>query len=303
MTRKDGSSLDLHKLTEAELRMACKSAIESLEFWLRRVIDIALRPEFGEDYMNAQNPADGQYVFKKSLREKISTRVCRDPKRYPRNIDAALLEDEMYIVCHRQLYAKYFKPFFSFSYPLGSDELRFFLGKIAVPRNPLAHSNPISVRQAEQAICYSHDVIDAIKKHLEILNMGKDFNAPTIVKIFDSNGSGFHDAQIKRNSTGGGGVNLSEDSPNWLRVGDTLSVEVEVDPSFSPDDYRIEWVYENQAPEHTGPLGNRITIDILECHVGFEFAIYCMVTSNQSWHRCGDVDDCVSLIYKVLPRG
>ena len=293
--------MDLHRLTEAELRTACKATIESLEVWLRRVIDIALRPAFGEDYINAQNPAGGQYVFKKALREGISRRVCSDPRRYPRNIDAALLEDAMYIVCHPRLYNKYFKLFFSSSYPLGSDELRFFLDKIAAPRNSLAHSNPIRVRQAEQVVCYSHDVIDAIKKRLEVLNMGRDFNAPTIVKIFDSNGSVFHDAQIKRNSTGRGGINLSEDRSNWLRVGDTLSVEVEVDPSFSPDDYHVDWVYKNQVPEHTGPLGNRITVDILECHVGFEFAIYCMVTSNQSWHRCGDVDDCVSLIYKVLP--
>ena len=112
-----------------------------------------------------------------------------------------------------------------------------------------------------------------------------------------------HDSHVTSCATNGVHlrVNLSEDSSNWLRVGDTLSVEVEVDPSFSPDDYHVDWVYKNQVPEHTGPLGNRITVDILECHVGFEFAIYCMVTSNQSWHRCGDVDDCVSLIYKVLP--
>ena len=295
--------MSLHRLSEAELRTACKAGIEALEFWLRRVIDITLLPEFGEDYINAHNPANGQYLFKRALREKIAKRARLDPTRYPRHIDAALLEDEMYIVCHRQLYGKFFKPFFVSSYPLGDDELRFFLGKIAGPRNPLAHSNPISVRQAEQVLCYSHDVIDAIKKHMEKLNMGKDFNAPTIVKISDSNGSVFYDAQIKRNSTGRGTVNLNEDDSTQLRAGDTLSVEVEVDPSFSPNDYRIEWVYKNQASEHTGPLPSRITIDVLECHVGFEFAIYCKVISNQSWHRCGDVDDCVGLIYKVLPRG
>ena len=266
------------------------------------VIDIALRPEFGENYIDAQNRANGQYVFKKAFREELSERVCREPARYPRHIDAALLDDEIYVVCHPELYAKFFKKFFASSYPLGNDELRFFLERIAVPRNLLAHSNPISVRQAEQVICYSHDAMDAIKDQMETLNMGKDFNAPTVIKIFDSNGSVFYDAQIKRNSTGRGGVNLSEDRSRWLRVGDTLSVEVEVDHSFSPDDYRIEWVYKNQKTEHTVPLGNRITIDILECHVGFEFAIYCKVISNRSWHRCGDVDDCVSLIYKVLPR-
>ena len=302
MGHKDGSSLSLHRLRDAQLRADCKAAIESLESWLRRVIDIALRPEFGENYINAQNPANCQYVFKKAFREELSERVRREPARYPRHIDAALLDDEIYVVCHPKLYAKFFKTFFASSYPLGSDELRFFLERIAVPRNLLAHSNPISVRQAEQVICYSHDAMDAIKDYMETLNMGKDFNAPTVIKIFDSNGSVFYDAQIKRNSTGRGGVNLSEDRSHWLRVGDTLSVEVEVDHSFSPYDYRIEWVYKNQKAKHTVPLGNRVTIDILECHVGFEFAIYCKVISNRSWHRCGDVDDCVSLIYKVLPQ-
>ena len=294
--------MSLHRLQDAELRAGCKAAIESLEFWLRRVIDVSLRPEFGENYIDAQNPATGQYIVKKALREELSERVRREPARYPRHIDAALLEDEIYIVCHPELYAEYFKPFFSSAYPLGNNELRFFLDNISGPRNPLAHSNPVSVRQAERVICYSHDAIDAIKEHFETLNMGRDFNAPIIIKISDSNGSVFNDAQIKRNSTGRGGINLSEASSLWLRVGDTLSVEVEVDHSFSPDDYRIEWVYTNQMAAQPTPMGNRITIDLLDCHVGYEFAIYCKVISNQSWHRCGDVDDCVSLVYKVLPR-
>lgn len=302
MVYKDGSSLSLHRLSNAELRADCKAAIESLEFWLRRVIDVSLRPEFGENYIDVQNPTNGQYLLKKSLREGLSERMRREPGRYPRHIDTALLEDELYIVCHPELYAKFFKPFFSSAYPLGNDEMRFFLKRIAVSRNPLAHSNPISVRQAEQAICYSHDAIDAIRKHFETLRMGKDFNAPTIIKILDSNGSVFNDAQIERNSTGRGGVNLSEDDSRWLRVGDTLSVEVEVDHSFSPDDYRIEWVYTNQVADRTIPIGNRISIEIVDLHVGHEFSIYCKVISNQSWHRCGDVDDCVSLVYKVLPR-
>ena len=293
----------LHRLPDADLRAECKAAIESLEFWLRRVIDVALRPEFGENYINAQNPPSGEYVFKKSVRDELSKRVSREPAKYPRHIDAALLEDEIYIVCHPELYAKFFKAFFESACPLGNDMLRFFLQRVAGPRNSLAHSNPISVRQAEQVICYSHDVIGAIQEHMETLNKGKDFNAPTVIKISDSNGSVFYDAQIKRNSTGRGGVNLSGDSSRWLRVGDTLSVEVEVDHSFSPDDYRIEWVHKNQAKTTpTAPPDNRITIDILECYVGFEFAISCLVISNRSWHRCGDVDDSVSLIYKVLPR-
>ena len=36
-------------------------------------------------------------------------------------------------------------------------------------------------------------------------------------------------------------------------------------------------------------------------HVRTDFAIYCTVKSNKEWHRCGDVDDLVSIIYEITP--
>ena len=295
------SSLSLHLLSEASLRTGCKEAIEALELWLRRVIEIALRPAFGDDYINSQ--INGQYIFKQELRRRLSMRLEKFPETYARPIDTALLEDEIYIVCHPTLYGEYFREFFEFSYPhSGRDQIRFFLDRIVEPRNRLMHSNPISVRQAEQVICYSYDVIESIKVRIEELNMGREYNAPRIVKLSDSNGSAFHDAQIRRNRTGRGHVQVSDYSPTRLRAGEKLSIEAEIDPSFSPDDYRIGWTYENPAPEHKGHQGRRITIDLRECHVKEDFTVYCNVTStNQSWHRCGDVDDSVGLTYRVLP--
>lgn len=292
--------MSLHLLSESDLRTGCKEAIEALELWLRRVIDMALRPDFGDDYVIATR--NGQYLFRRQLRCSIMKRRGQSPKVYPRPIDAALLEDEIYIVCLPGLYKDYFRPFFKASYPHCSrDHLRFMLAKLVDARNRLMHSNPISVRQAEQVICYSYDIIEAIRAHAEELNMGQDYNAPRIVRLSDSNGSVFHDAQIRRNATGRGHVQTSEFTSTRLRAGDRLSIETEIDPSFPPCDYRIQWMYENPAPEHARYLGKRITIELLECHVREDFTVYCKVISNQSWHRCGDVDDCVGLTYKVLP--
>ena len=292
--------MSLHILSEASLRTGCKEAIEALELWFRRVIEIALRPDFGDDYINSKTK--GQYIFNKELRCRISRRSRKSPENYTRPIDAALLEDEIYIVCHQQLYQKYFRSFFEFSYPHSSrDQVLFFLKRLIEPRNRLMHSNPISIRQAEQVICYSYDIIESIKVHIEKLNMGREYNAPRIIKLSDSNGSVFHDAQIRRNATGRGHVQVSEFTSTRLRAGEKLSVESEIDPSFSPDDYRIEWIYANLAPEHKGYRGKRITISLRECHVREDFTVYCAVISNQSWHRCGDVDDSVGLTYRILP--
>ena len=130
--------------------------------------------------------------------------------------------------------------------------------------------------------------------------MASDYNAPTIIRVTDSRGFVFHDAQVKRDATGRGVVNLAEDSAAWLRVGDTLGLEVEVDPSFSPDDYRIEWRIPVEI--HPLPSSPRLVLDVCESHVSYMFTINCKIISNKSWHRCGDVDDEVIVAYRVLPR-
>ena len=177
-----------------------------------------------------------------------------------------------------------------------------FLERLIEPRNARAHSNPLSVRQAEQVICYSHDVIDAIKQHMEAINMAEDYNAPTIIKVTDSRGLVFHDSEMREDRTDLGRVSLTEDKSAWLRVGDTLSLEVEVDPSFSPDEYQIEWRYLNKKLDEAGATPqNRLLLEIREHHVSYLFVIDCVVISNKPWHRFGMFDDTISMSYRVLP--
>jgi len=291
--------MPLHKFSEAELRQFCKEAIESLEFWLRRLIDITLEPIYGVNYINATVQGTNQNIIKKSIRESVQSRAASNPKRYPRMVDAMLLDDEIDIICHPDLYKNNFAEYFKPSYPFGNDHLRLYLRKIIEPRNNLSHSNPISVYQAEQVICYTHDIIESIKYRLKEKNMDKEYNAPMLIKVVDSRGIVIHDSQISRNNTCLGHIDLASNKSAWLRSGDTFSVEVEVDPSFSQDNYCIEWV----LPKNVNAIKteSKITIMLNDQDVRVDFTIYCKVVSNENWHRCGDVDDAVGITYKVLP--
>lgn len=294
--------MPLHNLTEVELRQYSKEAVEALEFWLRRVIDITLTPAFGNDYINAKSDTNNQYIIKKSVRESIQSRASLDPKRYPRMVDAMLLDEEIDIVCHPDLYKNFFKEYFDKLFTFGNDEMRYCLRKVLDPRNNLAHANPISVRQAEQVICYSHDVIDSIKDRLKERNLDREYNAPSIIRISDSRGFVFYDSQIRRNNTGRGGIDLTGEQSTWLRSGDTVGVEVEIDPSFPAEEYNVDWVFPAEVSVQKYNSNKRVVLSLTDANVRVDFTIYCKVISNKSWHRCGDVDDCVSITYKVLPQ-
>ncbi len=294
--------MPLHNLTEIELRQHCKEAVEALEFWLRRVIDITLAPEFGPDYINAKSGINDQHIIKKSIRDSIQSRASSDPRRYPRMVDAMLLDEEIDIICHPDLYRSFFKGYFENSFPLGNEQIRNCLRKVLEPRNNLSHANPISVRQAEQVICYSHDIIDSIKDRLRERNLEREYNAPTIIKVSDSRGFVFHDSQIRRNNTGRGGIDLTGDQSTYLRSGDTVGVEVEIDPSFPVEEYSVDWITPEGINVQKYNSNRRVVLSLRDENVRVDFTIYCKVVSNKGWHRCGDVDDCVGITYKVLPE-
>lgn len=294
--------MPLHNLTEVNLRQYCKEAVEALEFWLRRVIDITLAPEFGVEYINAKSGPGNQHIIKKSVRDSIQSRASSNLGRYPRLVDAMLLDEEIDIICHPDLHRNFFKEYFENSFPLGNDQLRNCLRKILEPRNNLAHANPISVRQAEQILCYSHDVIDSIKDRLKEKNLDREYNAPTIIKVSDSRGLVFHDAQIRRNNTGRGGIDLTSEQSAWLRSGDTVGIEAEIDPSFSAEEYNVDWVFPEGVNAQKYNSNRRVVLCLTDDNVRVDFTIYCKVVSNKNWHRCGDVDDCVGITYKVLPQ-
>lgn len=169
--------MSLHKLNQAELNQDCKKYIESVEIWLRRLIDQTLTIHYGSNYLTFQH-ANGDYLIKNEIRNKIQARIDSEPGRYPRPIDACLLEHEIAIISNPVLYKIHFKKVFENEFPEGLTGFRKCLDRLVQPRNKLYHANPISIREAERVICYSNDIIDAIKDYYIQTGMNQEYNRP-----------------------------------------------------------------------------------------------------------------------------
>jgi hypothetical protein len=92
----------LMSLAESEIRSICKEKIESLEHWLRRLIDDTLEPAYGDYFSHVDK--NGNRLIRSALSDQVDTRRAREPYRYPRKIDAVLLEDAIDIICKPELY-------------------------------------------------------------------------------------------------------------------------------------------------------------------------------------------------------
>ncbi len=84
-----------------------------------------------------------------------------------------------------------------------------------------------------------------------------------------------------------------------LHPGETLSLQVEVDTSFKPDDYDIEWRASlQQKLLATGP---RCSFILDDSHVHIQFNISAFVIANKvNTHIHGTYDGRLNIIYKVL---
>jgi hypothetical protein len=284
-----------NKYSEEEIRSFSRQSLETLEYWLRQVVDESLRTSFGSEYLAAKDKGGSSILSVKRV-DQIKERQKSDKERYRRIIDAALLDDLISIICHPNLYNSIFSEYFNFNYPNGSNELRTTLNRLIDPRNRLSHANPITHRQAQQVICYSNDIIDSIKHFYLIRNMHSEFNVPRIIKYKDSFGNEiFFDKNVQQPM-----VNFQNSKEFYLRPGDTLDIEVEIDSSFKEDEYSISWRAIKKIPN----FGNtkKISIQIEEHHIGVELNLQCLVTSNKSWHRLSEgCDDLLLAWYKVLP--
>jgi hypothetical protein len=227
---------NLHNMQDAEIRSVCKDRIESLEHWLRRLIDDTLSPFYG-DYFSSTD-ASGNRLIKNSLARQVAARRAAEPLRYPRNIDAVLLEDAVGIVCKPELYQKHFKAALRGAFPDGREEARTFLNRLLAPRNNLSHANAISARQAEQIICYANDVIDSLKNYYRERGMEEAYDAPLILRVTDSFGNSFSRSQFQPCHDGGIMLLFVEKPRMYLRPGDTLTLEIEVDPAYDASSYR-----------------------------------------------------------------
>ena len=281
------------------IRSECKLSIENLEISIRNVIDREFTSIYGGLYFDYTD-SQGKRLLKTEIVKDAKERMQNTPERYSRFVDALLLDDIVKIICNPNLYQLYFKQYFTTAYPNGNEEARTFLNRLIAIRNKLYHANPISVHESLQALCYSNDVINSIKHGYKEKNMDKKYNAPTIIKISDSYGNQYAEPQIYRNSTGRGGCDTRKNDFK-VSVGDKIILEAEIDPSFVSDSYIINWIFDKKETSIYVENNNKLELLVENKHVRTDFAIYCTVKSNKEWHRCGDVDDSVSIIYEITP--
>lgn len=289
----------LAPLRDSDIRSACREKIEALEHWLRRLIEDTLSAKYG-DYFTALDEKGGR-VVKTEIAQKAIARKLSEPLRYPKTIDALLLEEAIDIVCNPRLYNDNFRVALAVIFPEGRDEARTFLKRISAPRNNLAHANGISLRQAEQIICYTNDVIDSLKSYYRQIGMEKIYNAPLILRVMDSFGNSFRRSEFSPTLDGGILKSFCNLPEMYLWPGDDLAIEIEVDPTFDPTLYSILW-FSSKSWSNEPSIGSRVVIPISNHQVGQQFDVQCKITVNRDWHRMGmGADDYLHLAYKVLP--
>lgn len=295
-----------------EIRSVSKRQIELFEHWSRRLIDEHLKAGYGPDYLNAQKP-NGEFLVKSEVRNLVQSRKQGDPGRFPRDIDAILLEDIKYFLTKEELYNAYFKPIVE-SFYSGREEIRRIMDRLIPIRNKLYHDNHISIREAEQVLCYTNDFIDVLKEHYQLQGREREFNVPTFLSLSDSQGNRVFRKQPSYSwEVQNTEVDRLADyrKHGFLdaictshRSGEHYEIEFEVDESFLPNTYTVAWMLAlNHTTVQRGE-GTRITVNFTDEMVSYEPILYVELTTNRSWHRFASIgcDDKVEVrLSKVLP--
>lgn len=243
------------------------------------MVDDVLTARYGSGYFEQRNPA-GQLLLGKKRVDDVIRRRTNEPCRYPRSIDAVVLGDLIAIMCDDSCYPP-FRDAMTFAFPNGAAEARTFLARIEAPRNNLAHANGVALRAMEQVLCYSNDVIDSLKDHYRRQGMLKEFDVPETLRFIDSFGQVFTRAQLADNMTGGLYKNFSASPDLYLRPGDELTLEVDVDVAFDAP-WKTIWQWTGSGQNATQ---RRAVIAVDVSHVGERFSLVCQVISKRDWHR------------------
>lgn len=285
----------LEKYTFEEIRNISKKNFESLEIWLRNIIDYQLSKNYGNDYFNHIHENQNRLI-KKKIVENSENKLRFEPDRYKRLIDTTFFDDIIEIICNPTLYNENFKEPLNDVFPVGREQAKFTLEKIKEVRNYLSHSNHINNRQSEQLNCYSKDIIDSIKLFYKKMNLEKEYNVPSIINFSDSFGNVLFANQYENSF-----IDLSKTD---IYVGDSISMEVKIDESFNEEDYEIKWLFKNGESifDLKDTRGKQLTIILENKNINENFIIECYVKSKEDWHRYGKHDDILKIRYKIKPR-
>ena len=286
----------LYSFSEEEIRSLCRVNIEAFEKWARTIIDSELTKNLGVNYFDLEL-APNVPVVKKSIRDKTAQMMRSNPQRFHRKIDTLFLDEIIYLLCRNDLYKRFFKDFLDLIYPDGNAEARTYLNRLVPIRNCLSHSNPISIRDAERCICYTNDFIDGVKQYFYDKGEERVFNTPNAIKLNDSLGNEFQlnkDTMFESiciNRTG-------TTQLHQFHLGERYSAWLTLDPSFTPEQYTIEWHIE--CGRHLGN-DSRLYIEIAEDMIRERCPIYCTIKSTKSWHRYRGYDQQFAIVFQVLP--
>lgn len=282
-----------HGFTDEDLRSICRTSIESLEMWARRLIHYKMIEKYGENYIDYK-VSENEYLIKKDIRTHVQRMLSAQSERFPRPVDTLFLDYIIYFLCTPKFYSALFKEALDYSYPQGRDEAKEFLDRLIPIRNLLSHSNSISIHQAERAICYSHDFVEGLKKYYKDKGLEQVWNVPRIIRITDSLGNVFENPDESH------GMHSIFVIPQKLYCGETYSVSVEVDVSFSQLEYDIIWKNSSiRLPEFDN--SRHYSKTLAEQNVGELFIIRCEILSHKKWHRHQYYDCRVDLHLQVLP--
>lgn len=284
--------MPLHRLSEDELRSVCRQKLETCELWLRRIIHEKFLSEYGPKYF-FEGAVNGNSLFRKDIRARAKTRMADKSNRYARYVDALLLDDLIDVICKRDVFQRFFADCLQTAFPLGNEMARAVLVRLVPTRNALSHANPISVRDAEQVVCYAGDVIESLKRYYDAKNMSNEYNSPRFIRFSDSLGNS---EEIVESYVG---LNFDRDCDTRLVPGERLRLTVEVDASFDPTEYEIKWVLPNIGGE-TGS-GTTFILQLTDRHVGDPFHVCARLISNRGWHRHQTHDAQIDIRYRVVP--
>lgn len=290
---KRGGNTVFYFYTDEELRSFCRQSIESLEMWARRLIHEKLTNKYGMGFINYKT-SNENFLIKREIRDHILSMQQNNHGRFHRAVDTLFFEHIIYFLCNPTFYRDMFGDALKYAYPNGCQEARVFLERLTPIRNSLSHSNPISIRQAEQAICYAHDFVEGLKQYYKEKGEEQMWNVPRIIRITDSLGN------VYDNPTDSHGQKSIFQPKQDFRHGDTYSVTVDVDSSFPETDYDIIW--ENQYNE-VAEFKNKkhFVITFGDMDVSENHKIECTINSHKPWHKYQYYDCQILLMFPVYP--
>lgn len=302
----DNDSTSKHSLywnlSESEARDLCRHQLDAMEHWARRLIDETFKKSYADDYFNFKT-SNGALLLKKEMRDRIEGRINDDPIRFPRKIDAIVIEDLVYFFCKEDFYRNHFKDVFEPFYS-GVSEVRSVIERISKIRNKISHGNHISQHEIEQCVCYTNDFIDVFREYYKKIGREKEYNVPTFLVAKDCLGN----CVVRKESSVNWEIRSWKISPDGkakvlqLRSGDSYRLELEVDSSFSEDFYEIKWcVYLGISPSDCIARGKGKTIEftVNDEAVSLSPTIFVALTTKRSWHRSG-YSKCDDVVYVYL---